>query len=401
MIDTTVDVVIIGGGLTGACLNLGLIAQGISTLLVDNKPIAEESNPQFDARSLALAPASIRILSALDIWPNLVNKTTAIEAIEISQQGHFGRANLHARPEAKLGAVVEMHHITNAVYQQLAPETLLCPAELIALQPQTATVTVRKNTENIKIKAKLIVAADGAQSTVRRLSGLPIAQKKYRQHALVATIGLSRAHNNKAFERFTRSGPLAMLPLPNNRASLVWALEAPQAQSLIQCDDAVFLKKLQEHFGYRLGRLIQVGPRTSYPLQQAIMPQTIAWPLVFIGNAAHTLHPVAGQGFNLGLRDSAALVDCIHDQGFNSAMLTCYQQQRALDQTIISKATDGLVRLFDHSALGLSVLRGLGLLTFDNSTVAQNIVTHYASGFAGVASRLVAGSLFKKEGSDE
>ncbi len=392
----TTDILIIGGGLTGAALMLALMNQGYDVLLLDAKPIHQsvhdqQGQPHFDARTLALSPSSIKILTGLKLWPLLVNEASLISRIHVSQQGHFGITELQADAGGALGAVLELQHLSRALHELLPSADVLAPAELVGLDATSSIATVQYAGCEITIKARLVVAADGGHSTVRRWSALPAKIKLYNQYALVANIGLQRAHAQVAYERFTRDGPLAMLPMSHQRSAMVWCLPPDEAKSLQAMDDALFLRQLQKAFGYRLGRFVKVGDRSLFPLQEIIMPEQTAWPLVFVGNAAHTLHPVAGQGFNLGLRDVAALAQCILQYGLNEAMLSRYQAMRKTDQTAIIQLTDGLVRLFGNQIPGMALARSLGLVAMDNLNILQQVLARYAGGYGGIVSDLACG----------
>ncbi|MBA2710615.1 MAG: 2-octaprenyl-6-methoxyphenyl hydroxylase [Tatlockia sp.] len=390
MADKQVDILIIGGGLTGAILLLALANQGYSCLLVDaNSPGANLSS-DFDARSLALSPASVRILQMLGIWSHLQDKVTAIDSIHVSEKGSFGSTNLTAN-EQSLGYVVEMHQINQAIDQLLDKSQILAPATIKSLDKEKSLATISSPEEEFLVQAKLIVAADGTDSTVRKLSGLAVKTKDFQQLALVSNIGLARSHHNVAYERFTSHGPLALLPMTEKRSSLVWALSPTEAKRLMALDEAAFLSCLQKSFGYRLGRFIRVGKRFIYPLKQMTMPTKTAWPLVFVGNAAHTLHPVAGQGFNLGLRDVATLAQCIVQDGLNKAMLQRHQQMRHHDEWAITQFTNSLIAIFTSRIPGVSLARNFGLIAVDNLTVLKRCLTHYTRGFAGVTPDLVCG----------
>lgn len=391
MADRQVDILVIGGGLTGACLLLALAGKGYSCLLVEAKPFSDRVKADFDARSLALAPAAVRILERLELWPLLHKEAAAIDRIQVSDQYHFGAARLQGQQDKPLGYVVEMQRINSAIAERLDKSQLLAPAQLIALDKLTGLATLSTEQGELKIQAQLIVAADGAESTARRLAALPVKIKDYGQQAIVANIGLARGHRAQAFERFTSSGPLALLPMTEQRASLVWALQPEEAQRLMACSEKEFLKALQLAFGYRAGRLVKAGQRSLFPLRQYLMPQQVAWPLVFVGNAAHTLHPVAGQGFNLGLRDVAALAQCIVQQGLNQTMLQHYQRMRQYDQRAIIGITDSLVGVFGSRLPGMAFLRNLGLIAVDNLPFLKRTLAHYARGFAGFTPDLVCG----------
>lgn len=391
MADEQVDVLIVGGGLTGALLMLALAGTGLSIRLVEAHGFNERTSSDFDARTLALAPASMRILQMLGVWPQLQAYATPISSIHVSQAQRFGRALMNYSADNPAGFVVEMQHINRALHHLLEHNDIMAPATLISLDSQSGKAIIKKQDEEYTITARLVVAADGAHSTVRQLAGLSVNVKNYHQQAIVANVALNRSHHNRAWERFTATGAMALLPMSDNRLALVWALPSGEASQLMTMTDNDFLKQLQQSFGYRPGRFIQAGKRSMYPLQQAIMPKQAAFPLVFVGNAAHSLHPVAGQGFNLGLRDIAVLAQCISLHGINAEMLSCYQAMREYDQTAIIHLTDGLIQGFTSSLPGLGMLRSLGLLAFDNSSLLQSTLTHHARGFAGIVPDLVCG----------
>ena len=386
-----VDILIIGGGLVGATLMLALADMGYSTLLVEAKPFSNRVRADFDARTLALSPASTNILQMLKVWPLLQDDATAIETIHVSEQHCFGRARLQGDETHSLGYVVEMQCINRALHRLLDKQHVIAPAELIALNHADGTATIRDATGESTLKARLVVAADGADSTVRRLCGLSAEVKDYGQHAIVANVGLARAHQQHAYERFTPSGPLALLPMTGMRASLVWALSPMDAERLMASSESDFLKALQRAFGYRLGRFVKIGQRVLYPLRQVIMQKQTLGVVVFVGNAAHTLHPVAGQGFNLGLRDVATLAQSNAREGVGHEMLYHYQQARRHDQVAIIQFTNSLIGLFTSRMPGLAVARGAGLIALDNMSTLKNLLTRYARGYAGIIPDLVCG----------
>ena len=391
MVDRDIDILIVGGGLTGAALMLALADAGFSSLLVETKPFSNHAHAHFDARSLAISPASMRILDMLNVWPLLQNATTAIDTIHVSEQNQFGSARLHRDAQYPLGYVLEMHHINRALYQLLNQNHIIAPAQLTAVNAQTGTATITTPTGEITVHARLIVAADGTQSSVRTLCGLKTHIKDYAQQAIVANIGLARTHQNRAYERFTSTGPLALLPLTDQRVSLVWAMSPLDAERLTLLPDGEFLTHLQRAFGYRLGRFIRTGHRVVYPLKQVLMPEQVTGKVVFVGNAAHTLHPVAGQGFNLGLRDVAMLAQCIVHEGLGPDMLHTYQQSRHHDQTAITWFTNGLVELFTSRLPGIALARSVGLIAVDNMPVLKKLLARYARGYAGITPDLVCG----------
>lgn len=386
--DKVVDILIVGGGGIGVALLLALEQMGYHTLLLEKKPFNNALPADFDARSFALSPASVRILEQLNAAPAVM---TPIQRIHVSERGQFGSARLESKPGEPLGVVVEAHHLYHAMQQRVDATHIMAPATLIHFDPTSRIATVQSDQEQIRIQVGLLVAADGADSSVRAYCGLQARVKSYTQAAVVANIGLARSHHNQAFERFTPSGPIALLPMTDSRAALVWTLPLKEVDRVMQWTNQAFLSGLQQAFGYRLGRFIKAGQRVAYPLRQVRMPTQIAWPVVFIGNAAHTLHPVAGQGFNLGLRDVAMLAQCIRQQGLIKGMLVDYQQARQHDQRVIMRFTDGLIDLFTSQVPGLGGLRGAGLAALDTFPAAKTLLTRYAGGFGGIVPDMVCG----------
>lgn len=391
MVDKEIDVLIVGGGLIGAVLLQALIPSGLRCMMVDNQAPALRLKSDFDARSLALSAASVRILTSLGLWPQLEAQATPIEQIHVSEQGRFGNVLLQAEAMEALGYVVEHHDLNRILYQKLKSDTWLAPATVSAFDPSQKTITIETDHGQKMIRARLFVAADGANSCMRDFCQAKAEEKHYPQQALIANIGLARPHQQIAYERFTQAGPMAMLPMTESRSSLVWCLSSAEATRLCQVTEAQFLSALQQQFGYRLGRLVKVGQRTCYPLRQIVMPKTVFDPVVFIGNAAHTLHPVAGQGFNLGLRDVAMLAQYLTAHSHEQPMLQAYQQARQHDQTTISRLTDGLVSLFTSQYRGLRLARSCGLVALDNNLCLQGILSQYTRGYAGVVSDLICG----------
>ncbi|WP_133128121.1 2-octaprenyl-6-methoxyphenyl hydroxylase [Legionella nagasakiensis] len=399
MTEQQVDILIIGGGLTGATLMLALANAGHRVLLIEAQPFADKTKIDFDARTLALSPASVRILKMLNVWSELADEATAITTIHVSEKQRFGTAKLQADKKNPLGYVVEMQHIHGAMHKRLDAQKIIAPAKLMALDMQTGTATIQDDQGILTLRATLIVAADGADSYVRQLCGLSAQIKDYHQHAVIANIGLTRSHRHWAYERFISSGPMALLPMTGLRASLVWSLPPKEAERMMVMNEAHFLKALQEAFGYRLGRFVRVGRRALYPLRQVIMVQQAFWPVVFVGNAAHTLHPVAGQGFNLGLRDVALLAQCIIQHGLNPEMLRQYQQLRRHDQMAITRFTDSLVELFGCKIPGIGAARSAGLIALDNNRLLKKIFARYTCGFAGFIPDLACGIPLQMPGS--
>ncbi len=397
MVDHDIDILIIGGGVIGAMLMLALAPTNLRCLLVDNHALSERVDTGFDARSIALSTASVRILQTLGVWPLLEEFVEPIHTIHVSEQGRFGHVLLESQGEGPPGYVVEIQHINRVLAACLDQSKLITPAVIIDYDVTSRIATIQKATTIQTIHAKLVVAADGAHSTMRNLCRLDCQIQEYDHQALVTNVGLARDHHQVAYERFTATGPLALLPMRDRRAALVWSLLPHDANRLMLASDTIFLRQLHQAFGYRLGRFLQVGQRVIYPLKQVSMPTLVTDSVVFIGNAANTLHPVAGQGFNLGLRDVAMLAQCIIHDGISAGMLSVYEHSRQDDQALIKRFTGSLVKLFTSQYPGLALARSLGLFTFDNIPPLKSLLARYTRGFAGVIPDLVCGIPLSEE----
>lgn len=392
VIHDKVDVLIIGGGLIGMALMLALKPLGYRVRMVEACARSDENPGMLDTRSIALSPASIRILEQLQVWSDIKPQAAPINMIHVSEQGCFGQARLNRTSDDEpLGAVVEMHVLSTALHAHLNADDVFVPARLTALDAATGIATLETTSGETKLEARWVIAADGTHSSVRKVCGVQADYKTYPEHAIAANIQLSRSHNHVAYERFTSSGPLALLPLPGRYMALVWTCSPEEAARLKLLDDADFLQALQRAFGYRLGRFMAVGQRMTYPLRQVMIHRQVHERVVFVGNAAHTLHPVAGQGFNLGLRDVAMLAQCFAEHGLRVKALTRYQIARASDQETIMASTDALVSLFKNPIPGIGFARRLGLVALDNSDSLKNMLLRHAKGFGGVVPDLVCG----------
>jgi 2-octaprenyl-6-methoxyphenol hydroxylase len=375
------DILIIGGGIIGSLLSIALRNSPYRVLLCDNSDFLEKNQAHFDARSIALNQASIQILSQLGLWETLITHTTPIQTIQVSSQHQFGATQLKSSSTKPLGVVIEMHRFYAALTPLIDTERIFLQAQLTHYDPQTKTATFDYQGQSLNLQPKLIVAADGTLSTMRSFLNLTPTITDYQQIAIVANLTLKRSHHYIALERFTPDGPLALLPLEENRVALVWCLPPHRAQTFLNLSESAFLNQLQSAVGYRLGRFLHIGKRSSYPLMQLIMPQPVQEQVVFVGNAAQTLHPVAGQGLNLGLRDIAALAQYLIKQGITSTALSAYQTHRQADRHMIVNATNYLVDLFTSTRLPLRLLRSAALTAFDSTHLFQPSLIRYASGY--------------------
>ncbi|HEX4387848.1 MAG TPA: 2-octaprenyl-6-methoxyphenyl hydroxylase [Steroidobacteraceae bacterium] len=395
------DVAIVGGGMVGASLAAALRGTGLTTLLVEGVPFASAAQPSFDERTTALGNASRRIFEGLSLWGELADDASPIRAIHVSEAGGFGFARLIAREQGidAFGYVLANRALGAALWRHLeaAPDvTLAVPARCEALEITPAAVhfTLQAPGGARGVRARLLVGADGAQSQVRAAAGIAADVADYAQVAVVANVTSDQPHEGWAFERFTASGPLAVLPLTGAARAVIWALAPEAAQDLLAQSDAGYLAALQRTFGWRAGRFLKVSRRASYELKLTRARSPTGTRSVLIGNAAQALHPVAGQGFNLGLRDAAMLAEVLAasraDPGA-PAVLERFAAWRARDRGGVVRFTDGLVRLFGDRRPGFSLLRNLGLLLFDATPPAKSSLARVSIGFAGPSPRLARG----------
>lgn len=372
------SMIIIGGGMAGATLALAVshLTHGrLPVTLVEARQPAGQSHPGYDARAIALSAGTCQQLSAAGIWPLLQECVTPIRHVHVSDQGHAAFVSMRATDYAlpALGYVIELHDAGARLYRKLkqAPGiTLHCPSTAVRVERTARAVNVMLD-NGAQISGQLLVAADGTRSPIGRYCGQQWHCDDYQQVAIIANVSMQQHHNGQAFERFTPAGPLALLPMSQRRSSLVWC-HPPSAQtSMMHCDDDTFLAELQRAFGWRLGKFIRVGQRGCYPLALHTASQPVSHRLVLVGNAAQTLHPIAGQGFNLGLRDVMSLAESTalaYQQqqdigGFR--VLECYRARRATDRRKSIHLTDGLVHLFANNYSPLIVGRDLGLMAMD------------------------------------
>ncbi|MFL2546049.1 MAG: 2-octaprenyl-6-methoxyphenyl hydroxylase [Candidatus Rariloculaceae bacterium] len=401
------DVLIVGGGLAGSALAHALAQTGLSTVVVETRDPSELGQPSFDGRATALANGSQRILNSLGLWDEVSQDAEPIQTIHISERGRFGAARINARDEGvpALGFTLENRILGAALWSALSSArgfTSLAPAELLSLEidDDGVTAVVGRDSSRVSVASKVVVAADGANSYVRKELGIGSHEDLYDQQAVILNCMTEIGHAGRAYERFTSDGPLAFLPLSGDRVAVVWTRAPEEAQRLLALDDDTFLRELQAGFGYRLGRITRVGARSAYPLARIRSEKVIARRAVLIGSAAVNLHPVAGQGFNLALRDVAALAEIftesIDAEGDTldpgaTERLKRYQDWREQDQKTVSALTHGLIRLFGYGALPLSAARGIGLMAFDLLPGAKAELAKQTMGLSGRLSRLARG----------
>jgi len=408
---TSYHVAICGGGLVGATLAIALGELGLKVALIESHPFGSNEHPSFDDRTTALSNGSRRIFEALKIWTLLEREATPIRRIHVSDQGRFGFARINAREQGldQLGHVVVNRAMGAALWQRLKelPIEIFAPAKVVSVDhrgERRVVVCDRADGQQIEITAQLVVAADGARSIVRESAGIGAQAWDYAQIAVVTNVQTQRFHEYVAYERFTEAGPLAILPMSDGRSGLIWTMAPEAANQTTALDDAQFLSKLQTAFGFRLGRFTRVGKRQQYPLSLTRSDAHTTERLAVLGNAAQALHPIAGQGFNLGLRDVASLAEVLADAhaerptGFDAGdgiLLQRYCAWREADRREIVRFTDGLVRIFMQPFRPVKLLRDIGLLAFDVLPPAKAAMAQLSLGAAGRVPRLARGGALK------
>ena len=395
------DVLIVGGGLVGSALAVALADTPLRVVLVEASDPAVLEQPSFDARVTALANGSKRILAAMGLWSALGVHAEPIKTIHVSERGRFGAARIRATEEGveALGYTIENRRLGAALWARLATAqncTVLGLASLrkFATTPSGVRAEIEQAGERVDVTAEMLVAADGARSRIRAELGIAIREDHYPQHALILNCRTDRPHRGVAYERFLPTGPLAMLPLPGERVGVVWTLPAERAAEAAADTDAKFRADLQHAFGYRLGRIVQVGQRALHPLRRVRSHSLGRGRIVLVGNAAVTLHPVAGQGFNLALRDVAALAELLTAAGRSNdygSLAERYAASRTADQRKVALFTHGLVELFGATLPGLGSARSIGLTAFDLLPGAKSAFARHTMGIAGRMPRLARG----------
>jgi 2-octaprenyl-6-methoxyphenol hydroxylase len=402
--DTDYDVIIVGGGMVGASLAIALSATPLRIAVLEAVPFRSDDQPSYDDRAIALAYGTRRIFEGMGLWEALQSDATPIQSIHISDRGRFGFTRLDYRDAgvAALGYVAVSRAMGAALaarLRQLSTVTLLCPAVVTQVSGGGDHGVVAMDCAGVasRLTTRLVVAADGAASQVREWFGIDTRRWDYGQTAVITNITPQRPHRHCAFERFTDSGPLALLPMSDNRCSVVWTVRGDQAEQMMALDEAAFLQALQARFGTRLGTFLRLGKRRAYPLQLVRAREHVRPRLALIGNAAHTLHPVAGQGFNLGLRDVAVLAEVLSDAADagkdigDLEVLQTYAAWRRRDHSKMIAFTDGLARFFANPLSPVRVLRNAGMLAVDLLPPLKHMLTRHTMGLAGKLPRLARG----------
>ncbi|EIK4808783.1 2-octaprenyl-6-methoxyphenyl hydroxylase [Vibrio parahaemolyticus] len=384
------DVVIAGGAMAGATLALAIehLSQGaLRVAVVEPFKAQSDQHPGFDSRSIALSYGTVNLLRHLELWSAIEPFTTPIEHIHVSDRSHAGMTDItkHDVGVEALGYVVELADV-GRVYQELLTHStaidLYCPDSAKHITRTQENVTLELASGEL-LNAKLLVAADGAVSQCCQQIGLELSEHDFDQVAVIANIVTQEPHQGRAFERFTENGPVALLPMSDNRMSLVWCLRPDDAQIVMELSESEFLERLQQDFGWRLGAMQKVGLRASYPLLLRHRKQNISHRFAIVGNAAQTLHPIAGQGFNLGIRDVVTLAEELVKQGEDVGRyqgLIRFSQRREADRNETIWLTSSLVHVFSNDLLAMRIGRNTALAAMDNLSIFKQPLLRHTLG---------------------
>ncbi len=396
------EVIIVGGGMVGLSLALMLAKAKIAVKLLEaiQYPNYEDADlapyhSSFDARNSALSRRSVQIYQELGLWDVLQQHATPILQVHITEQGSFGKARLLAEQEKveNFGQVIENAWLGRVLLTQVRQQPLIELIDGVQVTALTqdqdyAYIEALRGQQPISLQAELLIAADGRDSFCRQALGIGVDEHDYDQVAIVTTVQTSKPHQQVGFERFSPLGPLALLPLPGEyRRSVVWPVKKGTEQEWLGDDnDQHFLAALQQAYGDRAGKFQKTGKRFSYPLSQVLAEKQASGRVVLMGNAAHTIHPVAGQGFNLCMRDAYVLVRSLTEQLAKSSdigeprMLLAYEAARLTDQQRVIKFCDSVVRGFSNQNPILKLIRNTGLLAFDVVPGIKPLIANYAMG---------------------
>jgi 2-octaprenyl-6-methoxyphenol hydroxylase len=400
------DVVIAGGGMVGLTLGIALAEAGIETVVVDAADPEQVFQAGFDGRVSSFAPASRRLLSAIGVWEHLEDEAEPVLDIVVGdgsvREGassallHFDHREIGPEP---LAHMIENRHFRIALEKRARSVRrlrVIAPAKVLGADAQPTHVVLSTSAGHM-ISAQLCVAADGRDSPLRQAAGIKTVGWPYRQHGIVATIDHERPHRGVAHELFLEAGPFAILPMKGNRSSIVWSEEERRAAAYMVLDDNSFLSEIRQRFGDQWGEIRLTGPRWSYPLSTQIATSYLAQRLAVVGDAAHAVHPLAGQGLNLGLRDVGALAEVIVetrrlglDVG-SSTNLARYEAWRRFDNALFALSMDGLNRLFSNSVGPLQAIRRFGLDLVDGIPSLKLLFMRQAAGEFGSMPRLLKG----------
>lgn len=401
-----VELVVAGGGLNGMLLGIACAGAGLSVAVIDRQDPAAMQDDKFDGRTSAIAYGSKLVLDGVGLWPLVADAAEPIREIRVADDDsplflHYDHRDLGAggSNDTPLGYIVENRVLRRALFARaraLPSLELLAPRRLGAVTADDSG-TVATLGDGTRLHARLVAAADGKESPLRQAAGIGTVEWRYRQIGIVTTVAHERPHAGIAVEHFLPAGPFAILPMTGNRSSIVWTERADLAPKLLALDDAAFHRELAARFGDFLGEISVEGPRWSYPLSFLHAETYIAPRLALVGEAAHVIHPIAGQGLNMGIRDIAALAECLVDGrrlGLDLAdktVLARYERWRRFDNVVLAAVTDGLNRLFSNSVPPVKLARDLGLAAVGEVPPLKRFFMRHAMGMVGDLPRLVKG----------
>lgn len=402
---TKSDIAIAGGGMAGMTLALAFAKAGLSVCLADRLSPAEMSSEAFDGRVSALAYSSVRMMRALDLWRRMEMHAQPITQILVNEGRRNGRAlpfSLHFDHHeigVPLGHIVENRHIRRALLGAIAEQSNVrfmsgVSVNSLNVRDPDAVIELSDGTEII---AKLVVAAEGRDCALRDAQGIGTVAWDYDQLGLVTTVEHEHPHGGVAYEQFLPTGPFAILPMTGNRSSLVWTEKTSEARRLLALPATGFGAELATRFGAHLGAIAATGPVWSYPLKLQLARSYVKQRFALVGDAAHTIHPLAGQGFNLGLKDVAALAETVLDAARlgtdygDETVLRRYERWRRFDSTVLAAVTDSMNRLFSNDILPLRLVRDIGLGMVDQVAPLRRILMRHAGGDLGTLPRLLRG----------
>lgn len=400
--NTDYDVVIVGAGIVGATLACALAVSKLRIAIIEHELPVPAPSADFDLRVSAITPGSRVILDGVGAWVGIAQQRVCpVEQMHVWDAGgtgaiHFDSADIG---EPHLAYIIENNAIRAALIERIrrcSNAELCCPRDVDTVDVADSRVEVRL-TDGTQISARVVIGADGPRSRVRQQARIDLTAWGYAQQAIVATVGTEQPHAHTAWQRFLSTGPLAFLPLADGRCSIVWSVDSEQASSLLAQEDAQFLESLATAFGDRLGAVVSTGVRIAFPLQRAHAKRYVDSRIALIGDAAHTVHPLAGQGVNLGLLDAAVLAEVLIDADSagrdigSVSVLRRYERWRKGDNLAMLAVTDGLKRLFGNSMEALARVRNLGLDVTDSVRPVKNMFMRRAAGLEGDLPRLARG----------
>lgn len=399
------DAIVIGGGLIGLAMAAALGSAGLRVTLIDRRPKAALADAAFDGRTTAVAYASRRMLQAIDAWRHMDEAAEPIRAIEVSEGFSARGVRYDGLPSGEpMGHIVpngDLRRGLLAAAEACAGVAVDAPATITAVRYARGGAHVDL-ADGRSLGARLVIAADGKFSNTRREAGIRTLHWRYGQTGIVCTLGHERPHGGLAIERFFPDGPCAVLPMTENRVSIVWALDDRKAAHVTRMPDEAFVRTLGERIGDGLGALHLAGPRFHFPLSLVHARAFTASRLALVGDAARGIHPIAGQGWNVGLRDVAALAEVVTDairrgrDPGEAAVLARYARWRRFDSMALVAVTDGLTRLFSNDVAPLRLVRDLGLGLVDRIAPLKRVFMFHAMGELGDLPPLLRGTPLRR-----